>query len=115
MKIAVCVKLVPATTADIRVAPDGKSLQLAGVETVVSPYDEYAVEAALKAREAVPGSTIEAYTVGGDDASKCLVHAFSVGVEAGIHIKEPALDSRGAAKAIAAALKSSAVDLVLCG
>jgi electron transfer flavoprotein beta subunit len=115
MKIAVCVKLVPATTADIRVASDGKSLQLAGVEMVVSPYDEYALEAALKTREAHAGSTIQVLTVGGDDAVKCMQHAFSVGADSGVHIKEGGLDARGAAKAVAAALKGAPPDLVLCG
>ena len=47
MNIAVCIKLVPDTTADIRVAPDGQALQLANVEWVINPYDEYALEAAL--------------------------------------------------------------------
>jgi electron transfer flavoprotein beta subunit len=115
MKIAVCLKLVPATTADIRVAPGGQSLQLAGVETVVSPYDEYALEAALKIREQFSGSNIVALTVGGDDALKCLQHAFSLGVDAGIHIKAPNADARAAAKLAAAALKARGVDVVLCG
>ncbi len=115
MKIAVCLKLVPATTADIRVAADGKSLQLGGVETVVSPYDEYALEAALKIREGAPGSTIQAITVGGDDALKCLQHAFSLGVDTALHIKAANLDARAAAKSVAAALKGAAPDLILCG
>ena len=115
MKIVVCLKLVPATTADIRVAADGSALQLSGVETVISPYDEYALEAALKTHEAFPGSTIQAITAGPDDAAKCLTHAFSVGADSGLHIKEPALDAAGAAKAVAAAIKDAAPDLVLCG
>lgn len=115
MKIAVCLKLVPATTAEIRVAAGAQSLQLAGVETIVSPYDEYAMEAALKLREANPGSTIQAITAGSDDALKCLQHAFSVGADSGLHIKSSSLDARGAAKAVAAALASEKPDVVLCG
>jgi len=115
MKIAVCLKLVPATTAEIRVAADGASLALAGVETIISPYDEYALEAALKLREANPGSTIQAITAGNDDALKCLQHAFSVGADSGLHIKSASLDARAAAKAVAAALATDKPDLVLCG
>src|SRR4051812_42370609 len=115
MKIAVCLKLVPATTAEIRVAADGQSLALAGIETIVSPYDEYAMEAALKLREAAPGSTIQAITAGGDDALKCLQHAFSVGADTGLHIKDATLDARAAAKAAAAALASDKPDVILCG
>ena len=116
MNIAVCLKLVPATTADIKVAPDGKSLQLAGVEMVVNPYDEYALEAALKTREAAAGSKIEALSVGGDDASaKCLLHAFAVGVDTAVHVKDSNLDARGAAKAAAAVFKASKPDVIFCG
>jgi electron transfer flavoprotein beta subunit len=115
MKIVVCLKLVPATTADIRVAADGSALQLSGVETVISPYDEYALEAALKTREAFPGSTVQAITAGPDEAAKVLTHAFSVGADSGFHIKESSLDAAAAARAIAAAIKDSAPDLVLCG
>ncbi|HEY3321580.1 MAG TPA: electron transfer flavoprotein subunit beta/FixA family protein [Planctomycetota bacterium] len=114
MKIVVCVKLVPATTADIRVAPDGMSLLLNGLETIISPYDEYALEAALQFRTAVPGSTVQVITVGSDESLKCLQHAFSVGVDSALHIKG-SLDARCAANAVAAALKDAAPDLVLCG
>lgn len=115
MKISVCLKLVPATTADIRVAPDAQSLQLAGIETILSPYDEYALEAALKLREAFPGSTIQAVTAGADDAIKCLQHAFALGADSGVHIKAPGADARAAARAIAALLKAAPPDVVLCG
>ena len=115
MKIAVCLKPVPSTTAEIRPAADGKSVQLSGVEMLVNPYDEYALEAALKLREAFPGSTILAVTAGGDDAAKCVLHAFSLGADAALQIKAPGIGARGAALAIAAALKEFAPDIVLCG
>lgn len=115
MKIALCLKLVPSTTADLRPSADGKSLQLGGVEMLVNPYDEYALEAALKLREAFPGSTILALTAGGDDAAKCVLQAFSLGVDAAVQIKEPGISARAAARAVAAALKDFAPDIVLCG
>ena len=115
MKIAVCLKLVPATTADIRVAGDGQSLQLAGVVLETSPYDTFALEAALKLRETFAGSTIHALTVGGDDALKCLQDAFALGVNGATHIKAAGLDAQGAARAAAALLKPLAPDIVLCG
>ena len=115
MKICVCLKLVPATTADIRVAADGGSLQLAGLEMLVSPYDEFALEAALKLREGAPGSTIQAVTVGGDDALKCVQYAFSLGVDSALQIKAPHIGAHGAAKLVAAALKPDPPDVVLCG
>ncbi|HYG77560.1 MAG TPA: electron transfer flavoprotein subunit beta/FixA family protein [Planctomycetota bacterium] len=114
MKIAVCLKLVPATTADLRVSPDGQSLQLSGVETIVSPYDEFALEAALKVKESVPGSSVHAISAGPDEALKCLQHAFSVGGDAGTHIKGT-FDAHTAARLIAAVLGEIAADVIFCG
>jgi electron transfer flavoprotein beta subunit len=116
MRITVCLKAVPATTADIRVAPDGKSLQLSGVEQIVSPYDEFAMEAALKLREQFAGSHIHAFSAGGDEANaKCLFHAFSLGADSGTHVKAPGIDARAAAHCAAAVLQATPSDLVLCG
>ncbi|MFH0937701.1 MAG: electron transfer flavoprotein subunit beta/FixA family protein [Planctomycetota bacterium] len=115
MKIAVCLKLVPATTTDIRLAPDEQSLSLADAEMVVNPYDEYALEAALQIREKVADSTILAISVGGDEALKCLRIAFALGVDSAYHIQHPRLDTRAAARAAAALLKNIAPDLILCG
>lgn len=115
MKIAVCLKLVPATTADIKISSDGQSLQLAGVETIVSPYDEYALEAALKLRETNAGSSIQIIAIGGDDALKCIHHAFALMADSAIQIKAPGVDARAAARCAAAVLKTSVPDVILCG
>ncbi len=50
MKIAVCIKRVPDSETRVKIAPDGKSLDEAGVKFVVNPYDEFAVEEAVPAR-----------------------------------------------------------------
>ena len=115
MKIAVCLKLVPSTTAVIRIAAGGKSLDLVGVEMVVSPYDEFALEAALQIRTKVSGSEILALTVGGEESCKVLQHAFALEVERGIWINAIGLDAAAAAHCAAAILKPYAPDLVFCG
>jgi electron transfer flavoprotein beta subunit len=51
VKILVCVKQVPATDSRIKPAADGQSIDPAGVEYVINPYDEYAVEEALRLKE----------------------------------------------------------------
>ena len=48
MKIVVCVKQVPDTETRIRIAPDGKGIAEGDVNWIVSPYDEFAIEEALK-------------------------------------------------------------------
>lgn len=115
MKIAVCVKLVPSTTALIRVGGDGKSLDLTGVEMVMSPYDEFALEEALKVRDKIPGSEILVVTVGGDVAAKNLEHAYALGVDQCLLVKAPEADAAAAARCAAAALKSFSAELVFCG
>ena len=115
MRFAVCLKLVPAPTADLRVVAGGQAPLLAGVEMAVSFYDEYALESALRLREAFPGSTIHALSVGGGECVKCLQHALALGVDSALHIQAPGVDARAAAKLAAAALRPLSPDLVLCG
>jgi len=115
MKIAVCLKLTPVTTADIRVAADGRSLLLADVETALSFYDEHALEAALRLRDALAGTTIHALSVGGDECVKCLQHAAALGAASVLHIAAPGVDARAAARLAAAALRDLAPDLAFCG
>lgn len=115
MKIAVCVKQVPSTTAVIRVAADGSRLELAGVETVVGPYDEYALEEALKVREKNAGSTIVVVAVGGEDAGKALTHAYALGVDRAVLVQAPDADPAAAATCAAGFLKGEKPDLVFCG
>ena len=58
MKIVVCVKYVPDTTIKIKITPDEKGVELAEVSFIVNPYDEFAVEEALKIKEAQGGEVI---------------------------------------------------------
>lgn len=118
MNIVVCIKQVPDTAAKIqdRVA-DGK-LDLEGVEWVVNPYDEFAVEEALRLKEE-HGGQVTLITIGPDRALQALKDALALGADEGVHIKDPALDNvgrRGIAKVLAAAIrKIGDVDLVWTG
>ena len=58
MKIVVCVKQVPDTETRIRIAADGKGIAENDVNWIVSPYDEFAIEEALKIKEAKGGEVI---------------------------------------------------------
>jgi electron transfer flavoprotein beta subunit len=115
MKIAVCIKLVPATTAQIKIAANGQGLDLAGTEMVLSPYDEYALEAALQWKDKHAGSTVLAVAVGGDSSGKILEHAIAVGGDEITLVKAPEADALNAARCAHAALKAFAPDVVFCG
>ena len=80
MKILVCLKQVPDTETKIKVAADGKSLDPADVKWITSPYDEYALEEALRLKEA-KGAEVTAATVGDDKAKDILRNAFALGAD----------------------------------
>ncbi len=57
MKIAVCIKRVPDSETRVKIASDGKSLDEAGVKFILNPYDEFAVEEALRRKEQAGAGT----------------------------------------------------------
>ncbi|MFK8137369.1 MAG: electron transfer flavoprotein beta subunit/FixA family protein [Bdellovibrionales bacterium] len=64
MKILVCIKQVPDTTAKLNIAPDGSGISEQGFKWVMNPYDEFAVEEALQLKKANAGSEINVVTLG---------------------------------------------------
>jgi len=116
MKIFVCVKDVPDTESNIRIAPDGKSLDPGSVTTVLNPYDEYAVEEALKIKEA-KGGEVTAVTVGPKSTEKVLRACFGLGVDHGILLKNDAFanDPFATASMLAGYLKDISFDILLFG
>jgi electron transfer flavoprotein beta subunit len=118
LKIAVCVKSVPDTEAKINVASDKLNIDLTGVRFIVSPYDEFAVEEALKLKEKNGGDTT-VFTVGGDECVEPVRDdVLSRGIDQVIHIKDAefqGLDALGTAKVLAAAIKDGGYDIILCG
>jgi electron transfer flavoprotein beta subunit len=118
MKIVVCVKQVPDTEMRIRIAPEGNGIVEADVNWIVSPYDEFAIEEALRIREKKGGEVV-LVTAGPDRAQSALRTGLAMGADAAVHVKDPlvdAADSMGTAKALAAAIRTLApFDLVLTG
>jgi electron transfer flavoprotein beta subunit len=117
LKIIVCVKQVPDTESRIRIAPDGKSLAEGELNWIVSPYDEYAIEEALRIKEKKGGEVV-LVTLGPDRAQSALRSGLAMGADSAIHLKDPlfdGLDTLGAARALAAAIRPLSADLVLTG
>jgi len=116
VRIAVCLKRVPDTTAKIVVAPDGKSIDEAGVKFVPNPYDEYALEEALKLREAAGGGETVVYSLGGDAAQETIRTALAMGIDRGVLLQATAgADGLEVARALARELKEGGFDLILFG
>ena len=57
MNLAVCLKRVPDTTTKVKIGSDGKSIDPQGVEWTISPYDELAIELALRLKEKAGGDS----------------------------------------------------------
>lgn len=117
MKIAVCVSHVPDTATKIKVGADQKSIDPSGVTYIVNPYDEFAIEEALKMKEKFGGdSEVIAISVGGDSSKETIRKALAMGVDKGILLKdENTRDSLGVAKALAEEIKTLGCELVFCG
>jgi electron transfer flavoprotein beta subunit len=115
MKIAVCVSHVPDTTTKIMVGPDGKTIDKTGVTFIINPYDEFAVEEALRLKEKFSGE-VTAIALGPESVKETLRKAFAMGVEKGIWIKESLeMDSNSTAQSLAAVLKNLSPDIILFG
>lgn len=116
MRIAVCLKRVPDTTTKIVIAPDGKSIDETGVKFVPNPYDEYALEEALKLREAVGAGETVVYCLGGDTAQETIRTALAMGIDRGVLLQAvPTADGLEVARALAQELRAGGYDLILFG
>ncbi|HET7040066.1 MAG TPA: electron transfer flavoprotein subunit beta/FixA family protein [Gemmatimonadales bacterium] len=117
MKIAVCVKRVPDTEARIKVGADGRAIDESGVKFVLNPYDEYAVEEALRRKEAAGSGEVVVYAVGGDAVQETIRSALAMGADRGVLLKadEVSPDPLPVARALAAELQGGGYDLILFG
>jgi electron transfer flavoprotein beta subunit len=111
------VKRVPDSEARIKLGGDGTSIDPAGVKFVLNPYDEYAVEEALKLKEAAGSGEVTVIAVGPDAAQETIRTGLAMGADRGVLLKAEALplDPLPVAKALAAEVRDGAYDLVLFG
>lgn len=117
MKIALCVKQVP-DTSDIKWT-ENNTMQREGVESILNPYDVYAVEAALKLKKAY-GAEITVFTMGPLQAADMLKDIIALGVDNGVLItdrKFAGADTYATGKTVSAAVKKIMpdFDIILCG
>lgn len=116
MKIGVLVKRVPDTEAKIKIRADKpNAIDESEISFIINPYDEYAVEEALKIADEKGGETT-AITLGPKDADATLRHALAMGIESAVHIVDPGdSDPYRTACVLAKTAKEKGFDLILCG
>jgi electron transfer flavoprotein beta subunit len=117
MNIVVCVKQVPDTWAEKKLSDADSTVDREGVEGVMNELDEYAIEEALRIREA-HGGEVTVLTMGPDKAVETIRKALSMGVDQAVHVVDPALhgsDALGTSYALAQALGTVAHDIVILG
>lgn len=119
MKIVVTVKLVPEPNAEKRIDPQTKRLVRTGVETVLNPYDEYALEAGLQLKERLGAdSRVVVFSMGPETLKETLRRALAMGADEALVLSDPALEGSdvwATAYAIAAALRTLEFDLLIVG
>ncbi len=117
MKILVGIKHVPDTESKIKVAPDGVSVDETGLKMIISPYDEYALEEALRIREARGGEVV-VVGAGKQAAQSSLRQALAMGADRAVLVQDDRYDRADGlarAHALAVVARAEKPDLILLG
>ena len=116
MKILVPVKRVVDYNVKIRVKPDGSGVELANVKMSMNPFDEIAVEEAIRLREAGKATEIVAVSIGPAGSAETIRTALAMGADRGIHVKTDAVvEPLAVAKLLKAIIATEAPGLVIMG
>jgi len=117
MHFVVCIKQVP-DTADVKIDPKTNTLIREGVESIINPFDMYAIEEALRLKDAL-GGRVTALSMGPPQAEAALREAISMGVDEGILVSDRAFagsDTWATSYALAMAMrKVGHFDMIVCG
>ncbi|MDD3474196.1 MAG: electron transfer flavoprotein subunit beta/FixA family protein, partial [Syntrophaceae bacterium] len=118
MKSLVCLKQVPDTETQIKVAADGSGIVTDGIKYVINPYDEFSVEEALRIKEKLKAGDVTILSIGPDRVVEAIRTALAMGADKGIHVNDDAVnqgDPYCIAQTLAAAAKQAEFDIIFCG
>ena len=118
MKILVLVKQTPDTETKIRITANGSAIETDGVKFIANPYDDFAVEEALKIKEKGQAQEVVLLSLGDDKAREPLIKGLAMGADRAILVLNDQLqsaDSLVVSKVLAQVIKAEAPGLVLCG
>jgi electron transfer flavoprotein beta subunit len=116
MKLLVCVKRVVDYNVKIRVKGDGSGVELANVKMSMNPFDEIAVEEAVRLKEQGKATEIVAVSIGPQQAGETIRTALAMGADRGILVKtDAAVEPLSVAKILAKVVEQEKPDLVILG
>jgi electron transfer flavoprotein beta subunit len=118
MKILVPVKQVPDTATQMKVGGDPRQIETGGITWIISPYDEFAVEEALRVREKRGQGEVVVVSLGPERVKEALRSALAMGADRAIHVQDPALaaaDTLLTARVLAAVIQQEAPALAIFG
>jgi len=116
MKILVPVKRVVDFNVKIRVKPDGSGVELANIKMSMNPFDEIAVEEAIRLKEAGKAAEIVAVSIGPAQSSETIRTALAMGADRGILVKtEATIEPLAVAKILKAIVETEKPGLVIMG
>ncbi len=118
MKIMVCLKQVPHQDARLDIDSDGTWIQESNIKFEINSYDTYALEEALRAKDADAETEVVVVSIGPDRTTQALRTALGMGADRAVHIKDDETngsDALGIAKLIAAVAKQESPDYIFCG
>ena len=117
MRMVVLVKQVPETT-EVEIDSETGTLKREGVDSILNPFDAYAIEEAVRIKERLGDGEVIAVSMGPPQAEAVLREAISVGADRGILLCDQALagsDTLATSFALSQAAKSVEFDLIICG
>ena len=118
MKIIVFIKQVPDTATKIVVSPDGKSIDETNVNFIINPFDEFALEEALRIKDRDPSTEVTVISLGKERTQNALRSALAMGADRAVLLKDEALQASDAgttARVLVAALRGVPFDLLFFG
>jgi electron transfer flavoprotein beta subunit len=116
MKIFVAVKRVVDYNVKVNIKPDGSDVDIAGVKMGINPYDEHAIEEALRLKEKGIATQVVAVSIGTTANQDVLRHAFAMGVDRAILVEsEPILQPLAVAKILKSIVSREQPQLILLG
>ena len=113
----VCIKQVADTETRVKVGADGRTLDPAGVTWITNPYDEFALEQALRIKEKLGAGEVVVLSLGGPGVQTTMRSALAMGADRGIHLRTDAVapDSLAVARALAQELGALQPQIVWFG